>query len=345
MYFVVSLKHATHKPFFTTTHFVFVTIASCALVCVAVGMLAGIAGCKNLDNAKVTSGNAVSSAATAFEVSDITMDEDIQEADSAPISESQLQKFTQECNAIANRYGNCVSVVCEDGCGRWKVEANGACSRPSASMIKLVVLGAFLEKVSEGTVSLDDSVVVNSSQIVGGTGVIQNYGGGSSWTYRELVDVMITDSDNVAANILIDEVGFDGVNDYASRIGLTATQLNRKMMDFNAISAGIENQMSADDISHILTMIYQGSLVNQEMSNIALQALERQNLGSALSQNISAEVVFAHKTGTLPGIEHDGGLVLADAPFTLVVMTENMSASDSGVCMSEIAAKACEWLI
>ena len=49
---------------------------------------------------------------------------------------------------------------------------------------------------------------------------------------------MITESDNTATNILIDKLGLENINLYISTQGYKDTQLNRKMMDLNAIDKG-----------------------------------------------------------------------------------------------------------
>ena len=82
----------------------------------------------------------------------------------------------------------------------------------SASMIKLLIAEAFLKQVSEGKQKLEDTYTLKESDIVGGTGSLGGRGAGAKVVKREMLKLMITESDNVAANVLIDLCGMDEIN-------------------------------------------------------------------------------------------------------------------------------------
>ena len=190
----------------------------------------------------------------------------------------------------------------------------------AASTIKLLVAAAFLERVKNEEFSLDDTYELAESDIVGGTGAIGSLGEGAELSYRELLEKMISASDNTAANILIEAVGMDEVNDEAKKLGLSATKLNRLMMDEDAIAEGIENYTSTEDLAKIFELIYRGELVDKKSSKLVLQALEDQDVEEGLLDGLPAKVTFAHKTGTLASAYNDGGIVEGDHPFIIVVM-------------------------
>lgn len=82
-----------------------------------------------------------------------------------------------------------------------------------ASVIKTFILGAAYSQEKIGTIDLNDTYTLSDSDKVGGTGVIQNMPAGKTFTYRELLAYMIDESDNTAANIIIDALGgIDKVN-------------------------------------------------------------------------------------------------------------------------------------
>ena len=107
------------------------------------------------------------------------------------------------------------------------------------------------------------------------------------------------------------------VNEYASEIGLTQTVLNRRMMDF---AAGDENYTSANDVARMLQLIYQGKLVSSDMSEFALDLMKGQHDDAGLLEGLPVGSVFAHKTGTLDGVFNDGGIVLDQNPYVMVVL-------------------------
>lgn len=205
----------------------------------------------------------------------------------------------------------------------------------AASMIKLLVLATFLDQVDQGVLSLDDTYTLKQSDIVGGTGSLQAKGAGTQVTLREAAKLMISESDNVAANILIDKMGKKAINAEADELGLAGTQLNRRMMQEN----GSQNYMTADDAAIILKRIYQGKLGNKELSTFALDALKSQTDKTGLSQGLPSGASFAHKTGQLsdPAVQNDGGIVLGDNPYILVAFTEG--SNTGGVALMQSLAQ------
>ena len=253
----------------------------------------------------------------------------------APVSAPEGLRDALE-QATGAHAGTC-AVACASADGSWSVDVNGDEPFVSASIIKLAILGTLLDQAQSGALSLDDSVTVGPSDIVGGTGVIQASGAGGSYTYRQLAAYMIQDSDNVATNLIIDAVGMSAVNEYASEIGLTQTALNRRMMDF---AAGDENYTSANDVAHMLQLIYQGKLVSSDASEFALDLLKGQHDNAGLLEGLPAGSVFAHKTGTLDGVFNDGGIALDRNPYVMVVLSGNAERSQAQACMVDVAQAA-----
>lgn len=252
---------------------------------------------------------------------------------SASAPEGLRDALEQATEAHAGTY----AIACASADGSWSVDVNGDEPFVSASIIKLAILGTLLDQAQTGALSLDDSVTVDPSDVVGGTGVIQTSGAGGSYTYRQLAAYMIQDSDNIATNLIIDAVGMPAVNEYASEIGLTQTVLNRRMMDF---STDVENYTSANDVAHMLQLIYQGKLVSPDASEFALDLLKGQHDGAGLLEGLPAGSVFAHKTGTLDGVFNDGGIVLASNPYVMVVLSSDAERSQAQDCMADVAQKA-----
>lgn len=190
----------------------------------------------------------------------------------------------------------------------------------SASMIKLLIAETFLGQVSKGDHSLDDIYVLKESDIVGGAGVLAYRGAGAEVSKRELVLQMISQSDNVATNVLIDLCGMDKINAEAERLGLACTSLGRHMMDTEALAQGHDNFTCAADLATLLKMVYDKTFVNKKMSKFMLECLEAQTDNECISTGLPQGTVFAHKTGSLATVRHDGGIVEGEKPFVIVVM-------------------------
>ena len=230
----------------------------------------------------------------------------------------------QAIEQVTAPYGQAVSVTyLPVGTPAGIVSVNGSTQHASASMIKLVVLAALLDKVAAGEIDLDAQVEVTSSDIVSGTGTVQDDGPGT-YELQELARRMIADSDNTATNVIVDLIGMDAVNEEASKLGLTGTVMARKMMDMVAADQGMRNRMTSDDAATVLNLIATGKLVNEQMSELAMNFLLQQTINAGLTDAIPAGVQVVHKTGELIQAEHDVGIVLAAHPYVLVVMTEGI---------------------
>ena len=262
------------------------------------------------------------------------------------VSRDASQKSQEVQQAIENviaPYEGSVSVVVSGVNGSdLECAVDAEVPRTSASMIKLAILATLFDAADSGTLSLDEAVTTTSADMVGGTGSIQSMGAGSAFTLEELAGYMISDSDNTATNLLIDRLGMDAVNTEADKIGLDQTVLERKMMDEGAMAAGQENYTSAEDVATVLRLVAEGRLVNQQYSDMAKGYLLAQSDVDGLLDGVPEGVDVAHKTGTLTNVEHDGGIVYADEPYVIVVMTEGVPNDEATALIGDVSAAVYE---
>ena len=215
--------------------------------------------------------------------------------------------------------------------------ANGDEAKVAASMIKLLVMAEFLTQAQNGNVSLEETYTVQASDIVGGTGSVQNGGAGATYGLAELATLMITVSDNTATNILIDKLGMNNINAQAGSLGLSGTSLNRYMMDSNAMASGVENYITANDAVKLLSAFYSGQKWSADLCNFAMQALYGQSISTSLWNVVPAGAAVGHKTGNLAGVLNDAGIVDCDHPYILVALCSGMDEGSSNGAMSEIS--------
>ncbi|MBT0566710.1 serine hydrolase [Williamsia sp. CHRR-6] len=91
--------------------------------------------------------------------------------------------------------------------------------RPLGSAFKLYVLGALADAVRAGRIRWDDSVAVRDDWKSLPSGVLQNDPAGTRISYRRLADLMISISDNTAADHLINTLGRSAVQSVLTRFG------------------------------------------------------------------------------------------------------------------------------
>ena len=201
----------------------------------------------------------------------------------------------------------------------------------SASMIKVFILAAVMEKVQNGEIDIDESIILQSSDKVGGAGVLAGYASGTELSLREILRLMITESDNTATNMVIDRVGMSAINNYISKNGYGDTILRRKMMDMDAIYAGRENFSSVTDLGNIFVKIYNHNCVSETYDEIMIDFLKGQTDTDCFPSALPGKVI-AHKTGALNGLYDDGGIIYnGDNDAVLVIMTENFTSEYTAI--------------
>jgi beta-lactamase class A len=128
----------------------------------------------------------------------------------------------------------------------------------------------------------------------------------------DLITLMIIYSDNTATNILIELLGYKKINEMAKKIGCNDIVLKRKMMDFKAAKEGRENIVSPMDMAILMEKIYNKSIISPEKCELMIDILIRQKHRNMLPRYILDDVVIAHKTGELSGLNHDIGIFYLD---------------------------------
>jgi beta-lactamase class A len=219
-------------------------------------------------------------------------------------------------------------IVIEDLKTGWQFSLNKDKLFPSASIVKIPIMAACFQAVYEGRLDLKEKMVLKLSDKTSGSGILKNFSSGTEIPVEELIEIMITNSDNTAANILIEKLGFEYLNDYFKRGGLKNTNLSRKMMDFQFRKKGVENYTSAADISSLLEKFYQRKFISRKVSEKCLAMLLRQKVNDRIPKRLPDDCPVAHKTGLERNICHDAGIVFTQqGDFLICVLTKSRSGT------------------
>lgn len=178
----------------------------------------------------------------------------------------------------------------------------------SASMIKVLIMEYLFHLARTEQLDLNDTVPLSRSPRVEGCGALQELVGKHSFTYLELCRLMMVLSDNWATNLLITSLGMEYINARAEQLGVGEMELNRMMMDVEAMAEGRDNRITALSLARLYKHIFNGRDVDaygHEMWNI----LGRQQFRDILPFYWGDDVCFHHKTGALDRVEHDGGVL------------------------------------
>jgi beta-lactamase class A len=236
-----------------------------------------------------------------------------------------LWAIEQELARSGGRFA-CVVVRMQGATPQELVSLNPTLLFPAASLAKVPILIEVARQVEQGQLSWDTRYTLPDSVRVSSSGVIADLSPDLQPTLRDLAHLMITISDNTAANMLLRMVGFDAINATLQQLGLQATRLERRFMDFAARQQGRDNWTTAGDTACLFSLLCSHALPgSQDM----LEILLHQNDYTLLPAYWGEGLPFAHKTGDLPGVTHDAGILfptLADAParnapLIIVVLT------------------------
>ncbi|UBM07761.1 serine hydrolase [Cupriavidus metallidurans] len=227
--------------------------------------------------------------------------------------------------------------------GKVVLEREAERVQPSASIIKLPILFTLLEQVAQGHLQLEQRFSLDGLERVGGTGILSQLPSVQSLTLAELARLMIVLSDNLATNALIELLGFEGVNDWCDRAGLGQTRLQRRMMDAAARAAGLDNFTSASDAAAPLCWLLRDGSLPAPLRDFALGLLadqrERAHFGAALP----AGAMLANKTGQLPGLRHDAGILTVGA-YSVVLAVLADGFTDARTAQTLHGGDGAQWL-
>ena len=210
---------------------------------------------------------------------------------------------------------------------------------PAASLFKLPILLEVLTEIEAGRLDPDQELEIRAEDWTDGSGVLQARVG-DRLPVRELYRLMIQQSDNIAALVLLDAVGLDSVNGMAARLGMRATRL----VDHRAGDDG-DHTTSAADMAHLLAALATGQLVSQRVAEQALSLLELRQSVTWLGEELPFWVKVAHKWGDLPRARHDAGVVFTPrGSYAIAVLTEDGVPDESAQLIARASRAVYDYL-
>ena len=143
---------------------------------------------------------------------------------------------------------------------------------------------------------------------------------------RELTELMITVSSNLATNILIQKVGAPRVQHTMRELGADSIEVLRGVEDIKAFEAGMSNTTTARDLGIIMAAIALGDAADDESNHTMWEILQRQQFKDGIPAGLPPDVKVGHKTGLITRINHDAAIVeLADGRrYILVILVRGI---------------------
>ncbi len=197
--------------------------------------------------------------------------------------------------------------------GEW-IDLNAGKPVYPASLIKSLLLLTALEQVHRGNLSLEDTYLLTAADKyaggtpVTGTGILQFAAEGNIYTVEELLELMVSLSDNIASNIVLDLVGQAAVEAMAGRLELENTRATRKMYDLD--SSHPSNVSTARDLTGILIALEEGNVCGKELSRKGIAMMLRTDNKQRIARYVKPrQAKVANKIGTVSRLIGDMALI------------------------------------
>src|SRR6266571_751764 len=208
----------------------------------------------------------------------------------------------------------------------------------AASTMKVPVMIQVFRDADAGTLRLSDSLTVVNEfhSIVDGSPYQLDKADdsdsslylrvGQSAPVRELIELMITVSSNLATNILIDRLGAERANATAHALGADSIRVLRGVEDGKAYRAGMNNTTTARDLGVLLAAIAAHRAASRVGCDAMLAILGRQHFTEGIPAGLPPGARVFHKTGWVGQVVyHDAAYVELPSPdgrrYVLVVTT------------------------
>ncbi len=190
-----------------------------------------------------------------------------------------------------------------------------------ASVYKMYVAMEILKQINEGAYSLQKQIIVSARNDVDRSKEIKTdprplLKAGDTVSINYLLDLMITRSDNTAANCLIDIAGRKNINATIVSNGWEGSEVTRKFLSRKLEDPGYDTirgtETSALHAADFMYRVANNQLINKWVSLQMKALLGRQLDISKLAAGLPSGSMFSHKTGWWSVYTHDVGIVEAE---------------------------------
>ena len=250
-----------------------------------------------------------------------------------------MRDIRPQINRLAAGIGGCVSVAVRNIENAFDYSYNDTEQVWSASVIKVPVLVEAIKRLADGSVTRDTKFAVQNEGRAPGSGVLRYMHGGIELTYEDLMMLMIVTSDNHATNMLIDYLTPEAITNTMRGFGYTATEVQRKIYDYDGMRKGLYNWIAAGEIADLCRKIYLRQVTGTDYDELALDIMSRQISKAHLNLLLPEDVCVASKPGGIESILHDSGVLWTDDfSYSICITTSGwQSRSDAFMAVAEIS--------
>jgi beta-lactamase class A len=293
--------------------------------------------------------------------------------------EQNVKDVSQKIEKLSEGLVGRIGVAAQEIGGDKVIAVNGDETFAMASTYKVAIATTVLDRVDKGQLKLSDLIDLPQEEMVVGTNAIaESYvHPGVQFSVANLIEVMITESDNTATDFCLKLAGGpEAVTKKLRSLGITEQRVDRAtseiLRDFYGLSDKaffpVVTKAIADDPTLLIKMtqpnmefekdprdhstpkamlelllaIDAGTAMSAESSKFLLGVMSRTRTGAGRLKGLLPKgTPVAHKTGTIGGVANDVGYVtLPDGRrFAIAVFTNSSTTStaDQDRAIAEVA--------
>jgi beta-lactamase class A len=247
---------------------------------------------------------------------------------------------------------------------------------PTASVCKVTVMAELFRQDAAGILSLDDRKRMEDRYSAHGSGQLSLMMDEPEVTLRDYCRMMITVSDNMATDLLMETVGIDNINKNLDNLGYPNTRTPVSLgryhyrmtynddLPTNRANDAIQAKASADgandyksisytdslennvaspaEMGDFMKRLYNGELVNTEASSQMLAVMEKARELRMIRRYLQREIVVQQKSGSSGRIKGNMGIAyLPSGPMIIAAFaTANSNEARGDFAISEICRLA-----
>ena len=279
----------------------------------------------------------------------------------------------REMDSIAREFDGRMGFFLEDITTGETHEYASSKRYPTASVCKITVMAELFRQDMEGILSLDDWKRMEDRYSTHGSGQLKLMQDEPEITLRDYCRMMITISDNMATDLVMETVGISNINAFLDRLGCPNTRTSVTMgryhyrmtyqddlptnrandvlqaeasaagaNDYKSVSYSdsLENNVAAPgEMGKIMKQMHEGTLVSPQASSEMLEMMENARDFRMIRRDLPREVVVAQKSGSSGRIKGNVGIVYL--PSGPMIISAFATANSNDVRADEAIAEVC----
>ena len=202
----------------------------------------------------------------------------------------------------------------------------------AASTTKLPLNLLLYKKIAAGEIDFNDKLVYFEEDFEPGAGIIQNSPYGTEYTVRETARLSIVYSDNCGINMIIRLLGIDNIRKFMQDVG-------------GIINYGNDHRSCPYDLAVYARELYRFYHEEPEIAGILMEDLQNTMWNDRINALLPKDVKVAHKIGNFQGVCNDVGIVFAEEPYILAVMSEDVNESAALNVIAQMSKKIYDYVV